>query len=502
MQLLTQQSIDAARPWETLGPTWVEVDLDTLAANLTEIITYVHRPAPERATRYLLERGLRLPEAAPRVLVVVKADGYGHGAVEAARVALAAGADILGVTTVIEGLELRQAGIREPVLLFNPLTPSEARAVLWAGLTPTITDAEAAAALAAEAARSLGMSSEVATAGSEAGRRPGYPVHIAIDAGMSRFGVAPRAAGEFAAAVAAHPGLVVEGVYTHFSAGADRGASTVARMRQQLDRFALALADIEARGVRPVLRHAACSASIIELPEAYLDLVRVGNLFYGFTPRRGPAVGGGRPAPVVRGGRPAGSAAGTGLPAVREAWTLRTRVLEVREVAPGTGVGYGPDLVVRTQKRLATVPLGYADGVGVEIQTATARLRSRLIRWARAALYRLDRWGLLIGPLARLRRQAQAACLFSIGGRPVEILGRVSMQQTILDVTGHPEVAAGTPVEVQVKRVLANPRLGRVYYRDGQAVLARTPSGSAEAAAGWDFAAGSPTGLTAVGREA
>lgn len=490
---MSHQLVERARPWEALGPTWVEVNLDVLSTNLTEIIAYVRRPLPERATRFLLERGLRLPGEAPRVLVVVKADGYGHGAVETARAALEVGADLLGVATLIEGLELRQAGIRCPILLMNPLTPEEARVVVWAGLTPTVTSAEAAEALAFEAARSTGVGAEVAIAGAagavgaagsvgSAGGRSGYPVHIAIDTGMSRFGVTPRAAGNFAAETAARPGLVVEGVYTHFSAGADRGQATAIRMREQLIRFAQALAEIEARGIRPALRHAACSSSIIELPEAYLDLVRVGNLFYGFVPGRGTSAD---------------------LPRVREAWTLRTRVLEVREVAPGTGVGYGPDVVVRSRKRLATVPLGYADGVGVEVQTAAARLRSRLVRWGRALLLRLDRWGLLFGPLARLRLQAAAACLFSIEGRPVDIMGRVSMQQTILDVTGHPDVVAGTPVVAQAKRVLANPRLGRVYYRDGVPILARTPSGTAEAAAGWDFGpAHGPTGLTAIGREA
>lgn len=444
---MTTSSVSPVRPWESLGPTWVEIDLDVLSANLAAVRAFVAGPRWEESARYAAAVGLRPPVGPPKVLVVVKSDAYGHGAVATAGAALEAGADMLGVSTLLEGLELRQAGVAARILVFNPLTPPEAAVAVRAGLTPTVNSLETAARLAEEVVA----------------RRPGeeFAVHVSLDTGMSRYGLRPDDAAEFAARLAALPGLSLEGVYTHFPTGADRGPASVARMRRHLDTFARAVRAVEARGLRVPLRHAACSSAVLELPESYLDLVRVGNLFYGY-------------------GSP------TKEPRVREAWKMVTRVLEVREVPPGTGVGYGPDVVVRRPRRLATVPVGYADGVGVEIHLSGTRPRERLTRLAKAALALLGRLGLLLGPLARLRRYAWSQGILFHEGRPVPILGRVSMQQTILDITGRPAIGPGSLLTVEVHRVLANPRLGRVYYSGGEPILARTAPGLAEAAAGWE----------------
>ena len=451
---------DDGRPWEAFGPTWIEVDLDVLEANLAAVAAYVRRPRPEEAVRFIERHGLRRPDGPPRLLVVVKADGYGHGAVEAAQAALRAGADMLGVATVLEGLELRHAGVEAPVLVFNPLTPAEAGTVVRAGLTPTVTSPEAVRALAGAV--------QEAAAGPAAG---GFPVHISVDCGMSRWGVQPEKAAEMARLVVGAGVLLVEGLYTHFPAGAERGPARVALMRSQLETFAGAVAAVEAEGVEIPLRHAACSSAIVALPESHLDMVRVGNLFYGFLPRADGL-----------GGRVSGDGDTRGLPEVREAWSFVTRVLEVREVPAGTGVGYGPDVTVRRRTRLATVPVGYADGVGAEVMAGAGRLRTRLVRLLRVVLRWLDRRGLLVGPLAGLRAQAEALSLFFHEGRPVETVGRISMQQTVLDVTDRPEIKVGSVVHVQAKRVLASPRLGRVYYSGGRAVRARITAGMAEAA--------------------
>jgi alanine racemase len=445
------------RRWEALGPTWIEVDLDALTSNLTEIAAYVRRPpAPETAS-FLARHGLRPPTGAPKVMVVVKGNAYGHGAVEVARAATEAGADALGVSTLAEALELRQAGIMIPILMFNPLTPEEASVAAQAAVTATLTSLESAERLAAQARRT--------------GVPGGLPVHVAVDTGMSRFGVLPEALPEFAQRVAALAGLRLEGLYTHFSAGSDEGPASLARMRRQLERFGRAAAAVEARGLVVPLRHAACSSAVLRLPESYLDMVRVGNLFYGFGPAGGP-------------------------PGVREAWALYTRVLEVRDVPAGTGVGYGPDVTMRAPTRLATVPIGYADGAGVSVTTTTLRTRLRLKRlvqrialWFYRHLAGSGSGGRrpAVGPPARLAGLAREAAIFLYEGEPIDIVGRISMQQTILRVTGQPEIVVGTVICVRVPRVLASPRLGRVYFTDGQAIAARTPSGLAEAAAGWDF---------------
>ncbi len=444
------QELPDQHPWEAFGPTWAEIDLDALAANLTEIAAYVRRDLPEPAASFAARHGLRPPAGRPKVMVVVKGDGYGHGAVEAARAAVKAGADMLGVSTLAEALELRQSGLRVPILMFNPLTVAEARAVVEFAVTPTVTRLEAAQSLSAEAV--------------EAGEAAehGLPVHISVDTGMSRYGVAPGDLPGVAERIAALPGLRLEGLYTHFSAGAEQTAASLAAMRRQLERFARAVAAVEARGLTVPLRHTACSQAVVRLPESYLDLVRVGNLFYGFGP----------------------------LPNLREAWRMKTRVLEVREVPAGTGVGYGPDVTVRRRARLATVPVGYADGAGLVIRNTSVRLRPRLKLLFRRVAQWLRRHGLLAGPLARIAGKVEVVSTFSHAGEPLDIVGRISMQQTVLDVTAHPGVGVGTVIRVRFPRTLASPRLARVYFEGGAAALVRTASGHAEAAAGWEPQAG------------
>lgn len=459
--------MSGSRPWEAFGPTWVTVDLDVLAANFTEIAAFVRRARPERARDFITRHGLRAPADPVKILVVVKADAYGHGAPEAARAAVEAGADMLGVSTLAEALELRQAGLAGPILMIDPLTPAEAAVAVQAGVTPTVTSLEAARAFSAEACR-LGNGERRKLGAGEArklGFAGGLPVHVSVDTGMSRYGVAPDDLPGFAAEVAALPGLTLEGLYTHFSAGSERTGASLEVMRRQLERFARAVAAVEARGIQVPLRHAACSAAVLRLPESYLDMVRVGNLFYGF----------GGPAVVEDGVQP---------PRVREAWSLSTQVLEVREVPAGTGVGYGPDVTVHRTTRLGTVPVGYADGVGLDIKATSFRWRLRL----RLALQAIARWfyrhGLLFGPLARLGKRVENIAVFSHNGRPLEIVGRISMRETILNLTAHPEIGPGSAVAVRLPRVLASPRLARVYFSAGRVVTARTASGLAEAAAG------------------
>jgi alanine racemase len=484
---LTPTSGGLERPWETLGPTWIEIDLDALAGNLTEIRAFVCRSRPEHALGFAERHGLRPPSGPPKVMVVVKADAYGHGAVETARAAALAGADALGVSTLLEGLELRRAGLTLPILMLNPLTPAEADTAVLAEVTPTVTDLGAAEALS-QAYRAL-------PSGSATRRPSAIPVHIAIDTGMSRTGVKPERVADLAVRVAAQPGLTVEGLYTHFSTGADRSPAGLALMRQQLTRFAWAAASVESRGLVVPLRHAACSAAVVLLPESYLDLVRVGNLFYGYggsgdavARDLGRSVTGARSATAVTAGAAALSAGpdADAFPKLREAWTMRTRVLEVREVPPGTGVGYGPDVVVKHPTRLATLPVGYADGVGAEIRSTTFRPRARLRVFVRGLLIALHRRGLLVGPLARLRPRAEGRSIFEHDGHPLDIVGRVSMQQTIVEVTARPEITPGSLVLVRIRRVLANPRLGRVYFQGGRAVAASGVSLRNLAAAGWE----------------
>jgi alanine racemase len=271
---------------------WAEVDLDAIVHNLTAVAALV-RPS--------------------RVLVVVKADAYGHGAVAVAR-AVEAGAAMLGTATVAEGLLLRRAGIRAPLLVLGPAHGEEAAAAS-AGLTITVfDDASLGAAAATE----------------ESAAR----VHLKFDTGMTRLGFPPERAAEVVEQAVAL-GLSVEGVFTHLAAAEDDPEFT----RQQLDRFAPAAQAVRAR-FPDAIRHAAATAAALAHPESRLDLVRLGLGLYGLLP-----------APHLASGI-----------ALRPAMTLWGKVAQVRRITPGETVGYGRTFRAAAAEWIATVTIGYGDG--------------------------------------------------------------------------------------------------------------------------------------------
>lgn len=396
-----------APPWGVfgpLGPAWVEVDLDAIAWNVAQV---------------------RAAAAPARLCAVVKADAYGHGAVETARAVLAAGADCLGVSTLAEAVELRAAGIAEPVLIFTPLFPSDAEFVAGAGLTPTIVSLDAAQALSRAVAQQV--------------RTHPLPVHLKVDTGMGRYGVSPGELPELLQRVAELPGLRVEGVFTHFARPGEPA-------RTQLRTFLAATEAAAAQaGVTIPIRHAAASTGLMSVPEAALDMVRVGNLLYGMRP--------------LAGGRSLD---------LRPAWRLRVAVAQVRRLPPGSRVGYGSEFTARRETLTATLPVGFADGVGVVPGTRLERIGPLLRALGRAVLR-----GLGID-----RALGAAAGSIEFDGRVAPVLGRMSMQQTTVDVTAVPGVAAGAVATVHCRPSAASSRLSRVYLRDGAPWRARTPAGT------------------------
>ena len=277
-----------------------EVDLGAVAHNVARLAELAH-PA--------------------RLCAVVKADAYGHGAVPVASTAVAAGADWLAVALVEEGVQLRDAGVDAPVLLLSE-PPADAFAdALAAGLTPTVYTPEGIDAAAA-AARA-------------AGRRWG--VQLKVDTGMHRVGTEPAEALERARQVL-DTGLELVGTFTHLAA-ADQPDRPVTD--RQLDRFEAVLGELAAAGIDPGLRHAANSAGLIAHPRARYDLVRAGIAVYGVA----PAVG-------------IGDELG-----LRPALRVTAEVSLVKRVPAGEGVSYGWHHVFDRDAMVATVPLGYADGV-------------------------------------------------------------------------------------------------------------------------------------------
>ncbi|MGO9458478.1 MAG: alanine racemase [Acidimicrobiales bacterium] len=262
---------------------------------------------------------------------VVKADGYGHGAVPAARAALEGGAGWLAVAIVDEGIELREAGVTAPVLLLSEPPAGAADDVVAHGLTPTVAGPELLGPLAAAARRR--------------GTRLG--VHVKVDTGMHRVGVAPEGAVSLWAAVAGEPALSAEGLWTHLAVADGGSEGDREYTALQLRRFAEVAAAVTAAGPRPTVLHAANSAGAISFPSARHDLVRCGIALYGVAPS--PAV--------------ADDLVAAGAPPLRPALSLRSSVVAVRRLGAGERPSYGRLRPLPVDSVVATVPLGYADGV-------------------------------------------------------------------------------------------------------------------------------------------
>jgi alanine racemase len=281
---------------------WVEIDTAAIARNVRTLTVLT----PPRTG----------------FMAVVKADGYGHGAVAAALAALASGADRLGVATVEEAVALRGSGIDAPLHLLAEPPTEAASAIVEHGLIPAVT--------------TRGFAEALGRAAVAAGREVVY--HMKLDTGMNRIGFPAEAAATTAAALAGIQGVRLEGVFTHFATADVPGDWEFSR---QVERFALALEDLRDNGVRPVLVHAANSAATVLHPETHHDLVRCGIAVYGLHP----------------------SEATRGHVDLEPAMTVKARVSLVKRVGLGDGVSYGFIWHAAGPTTIATVPVGYADGV-------------------------------------------------------------------------------------------------------------------------------------------
>lgn len=286
-------------------PTWVEINLDDLEDNVRGI------------RRYLDLHGGQ----ATRLMAVVKADGYGHGAEMTARSALGSGADWLAVALLEEGVALRERGFDAPILVMGWTPPENAVAALDHDLRLAVPSYEDGRALSEIAAR----------------RAQTFRVHIKVDTGMGRIGVRWEDAGVGEAVqLASLPGIQVEGVFTHFAVADEDVAFT----REQIRRYRAFVTALRHRGVTVPIRHASNSAGVLDFPDAAFDMVRPGLMLYGVYPTD-----------MVR-----------RSVEVKPFLTWKTRVAQVKKLAPGEGVSYGRTFIAREATKVATLPVGYADG--------------------------------------------------------------------------------------------------------------------------------------------
>jgi len=282
-------------------PTACYVDLDALRWNFRQI-------------REKIGPGVR-------VLSVVKADAYGHGAREVARALAAAGSESFGVATLEEGVELRAAGIRSPILVLAGVYPEQLGEFIQHRLTPAICETEAFKQLEKEA------------------RRRGVTLnfHLKVDTGMGRIGLPSAEVERWLPEMGQLESLKLEGLFSHFSQAENVEGSYT---QSQLKAFQLVLKRLRSAGYNPPWVHLANSAAVITLPSAHFTMVRPGLMLYGAYP-----------SPVM-----------ASQVALKPVLSWRTRVLQLKRVPEGSSISYGQTFVTQRESSIATLPVGYADG--------------------------------------------------------------------------------------------------------------------------------------------
>ncbi len=327
-------------------PTRMIVDLDAIARNIRAIKAHVG------------------PKV--RIMPAVKADGYGHGSVRISRAALSAGADMLGVASVDEAVELRDNGIRAPVLVFGCASSSSADDIISSDISATVCELSAASDLSVAASKL---------------QKP-VRVHIKVDTGMGRVGVPAEEAVELVAAVSELPFVVVEGIFTHFASSDEPDRSFT---KSQMTIFSEVLSQLRERRILPPIAHTANSGAIMDYPLSHYDMVRPGIAAYGWYP-----------SPDVN-----------RTVNLTPALTLVTNIAYVKELPPGKTISYGRTFTTTRRTKVATLPIGYADGYSRKLSNC--------------------------GDVA-------------VKGYRAPVVGRVCMDQILVDVTEVPEVAVGDEV--------------------------------------------------------
>ena len=258
-------------------------------------------------------------------MAVVKADGYGHGATEVAKVALQSGADCLGVAIPEEGVELRLSGIKAPILILGLTPPEKVQEVVKYNLGQTLSTPELAEALSIEAQK-LG---EIAK------------VHIKVDTGMSRIGVSPKNAVNFVKQILTLKAIEIEGIFTHFSVSDSVDDNNDKSFTEsQIGKFKQVVARLEENGIQIPIQHAANSAGVLNFPSSYFDMVRPGIIIYGLYYSRGVAV----------------------AENLEPAMSFKTAIIYLKTVAPEASISYGRTFTTEKESIIATLPVGYADG--------------------------------------------------------------------------------------------------------------------------------------------
>ena len=344
-------------------PIWAEISLKAIGHNFRLIRRTIGRKR--------------------KILAIVKANAYGLGAVPVSKALERMGADAFGVTCSQEGIELRESGIREPIVLLTGFWPGEEPRILQYRLTPAIARLEQLALLERAASKQRGKG---------AGKK--VPFHLKIDSGMNRLGISLSQVGEFARAYANCKRLELAGTFTHFASSEDLRTQ---QNEQQERVFSDALQQLRAAGVSPGLVHEANSGAICARPATWADMVRPGALLYGYHQGFEPA----EVAAEIRERFP-----------LEPCLSLRARIISLREIGVGETVGYSARFVAERPSRIAVIAAGYADGV--------------------------------------VRQRTNRGCVI-VRGRLVPLVGAISMDLSMVDVTDVAGVSMGDVVTIYGK---------------------------------------------------
>ena len=327
--------------------TWAEIDVDALKFNIGNIKKLV---------------------GDKKVMAVVKADAYGHGYKECSRILLENGADSLGVATVSEAKQLRHEGFTVPILILGATFPEEAQDIINFDIIPTVFDYEYAKHLS-DVAKSIGKN---------------VKIHIKIDTGMSRIGLSAEteAVAEIIK-ISKLPCVEIDGIFSHFACADEEDREYT---KLQLKRFNKVLSELENNGIKIPCVHISNSAGLMMYPEAQFDMVRAGIVLYGYHPSKEVE---------------------TEKLSLKPVMTFKTRITQIKEVEAGVGVSYGKTYITDKKTKIATIPVGYADGY-----------------------------------LRGLSHKAKV----EVGGELFDVIGRICMDQCMIDVTNANNINVGDEV--------------------------------------------------------
>jgi alanine racemase len=373
---------------------WAEIDLDALAHNMSEI--------------------RRLARKDALVTAVIKADGYGHGAKKIAQTLLDNGADRFAIAVLDEGIELRRAGFTVPILILGYTDAERAEEIISNELEQAVYSWELAEAISKEAVK------QDKTA----------KIHIKIDSGMGRIGLQPNNDSvQLIKKISQLPNIAIEGIFTHFAVA---DATDKTYTNGQYEKFSWICKELDKENVKINIRHCANSATIIDLPDMHFNMVRAGIILYGLEPSDEVLLD---------------------RIELRQAMSLKVRITHVKEIEAGQSVSYGRKFIADKKTKIASLPIGYADGY------------TRMLSGKAEAL---------------------------VKGKRVPVVGRICMDQCMIDVTGIDDVKVGDEVVLFGKQdgafisidelaaklgtinyeivCMIGKRVPRVYIKDGKIV--------------------------------